>query len=80
MILSLNPAYSSDSRGDMVGGDASMLNLRGSISVKQNMPVFQVLWVGACLKMLLEGVAALEGRDGGGVNGRRAGLSHFVVW
>jgi hypothetical protein len=57
-----------------------MLNLRSSISIKQNMPVFQVLWVGACLKMLLEGVAALEWRDGGGINGRRAGLSHFVVW
>lgn len=57
-----------------------MLDLRSSISVKQNMPVFQVLWVGACLKMLLEGVAALKGRDGCGISGGRGGLRHFVVW
>lgn len=38
--------------------------LRSSIRVQQDVPVLQVLCLGPCLEMLLEGITALDGRDG----------------
>lgn len=44
-------------------------NSRRSVRVQQDIPVFEILRVGPCLEVLLEGVAALEGGDGRGVDG-----------
>ena len=67
--------------------------LRGGVGVEEDVSVLQVLWVGAGLEVFLEGVAAFEGGDGGGVDfGGLGGVGHgcgcegllmaveFVVW
>ena len=54
--------------------------LRGSIGLRENVSVLEILSVGAHLEMLLEGFFALDGRDGGVFDVGVCFLCRHVGW